>query len=144
MDSASPGSSTQALEAVSRIVLRFEEAWRAGQPPTIEDYLPAGELRPRALVELLHAELELRLQVRGGKGRALRNTSAAIRSWPGMRSACAGWRRPRPAWAARRTGRRPTARVWDGSPTAAEGLTAAVSGGGRSSARSYAPEVTRK
>src|SRR5262249_52462922 len=49
-----------ALEAV---IKRFEEAWRRGLRPAIEDYLPDDEeMRQVLLVELVHTELEFRLK----------------------------------------------------------------------------------
>jgi WD40 repeat protein/tRNA A-37 threonylcarbamoyl transferase component Bud32 len=48
---------------IERIVERFEDAWRQGKQPTLSDYLRGGEtLLPGLLVELIHAELEFRLQ----------------------------------------------------------------------------------
>jgi WD40 repeat protein len=42
---------------------RFEEAWQQGQVPSIDDHLPPnGELRAAVLVELVHADLERRLE----------------------------------------------------------------------------------
>jgi predicted ATPase len=44
-------------------VTRFENAWRQGPRPRIEDYLPVDvTLRSRVLIELAHIELELRLK----------------------------------------------------------------------------------
>jgi WD40 repeat protein len=44
-------------------VSRFEGLWRRGGRPRLEDFLPAaGPARAAALVELAHAELELRLK----------------------------------------------------------------------------------
>jgi predicted ATPase len=44
-------------------VKRFENAWRQGLRPAIEDYLPAGGGRPQALlIELVHTDLELRVK----------------------------------------------------------------------------------
>lgn len=46
-----------------RLVARFEEAWRVGSVPRLEEYLPSpGPLRPLVLVELVHADLEFRLK----------------------------------------------------------------------------------
>ena len=57
-----PAEDSSALEDV---VKRFERAWRQGPRPAIDDYLPSGgPLRPDALVELVHVELELRLKAR--------------------------------------------------------------------------------
>jgi predicted ATPase len=44
-------------------VKRFEDAWRQGPRPAIDDFLPTGgPLRPRVLIELVHIDLELRLE----------------------------------------------------------------------------------
>jgi predicted ATPase/tRNA A-37 threonylcarbamoyl transferase component Bud32 len=44
-------------------IRRFEDAWRRGDRPALEDYLPAGGgLRFRLLIELAHIDLELRLK----------------------------------------------------------------------------------
>jgi WD40 repeat protein len=49
--------------ALKDIVTRFENAWRQGPRPTIDDYLPTGDsLRSQVLLELVHVELELRLK----------------------------------------------------------------------------------
>jgi hypothetical protein len=54
--------STTVLELVDEIVDRFEAAWREGERPSIDDYLPgAGPSRRAVLVELVHADLEYRL-----------------------------------------------------------------------------------
>lgn len=56
----SPGEGWSALTSAVR---RFEDAWRQGPRPAIDDYLPAASgLRDRLLVELAHLELELRLK----------------------------------------------------------------------------------
>ncbi|HVK11361.1 MAG TPA: hypothetical protein VM597_21505, partial [Gemmataceae bacterium] len=48
---------------LEQAVERFVTAWRDGDRPAIPDYLPADErLRPAALVELVHTDLELRLK----------------------------------------------------------------------------------
>jgi serine/threonine-protein kinase len=45
------------------VIKRFEQAWRRGLRPAIEDYLPDEEaMRQVVLVELVHTELELRLK----------------------------------------------------------------------------------
>jgi hypothetical protein len=45
------------------LIRRFEEAWLRGERPAIEDHLPAeGAERGAVLIELVHAELELRLR----------------------------------------------------------------------------------
>jgi predicted ATPase len=49
--------------ALKDAVRRFEQAWHGLPRPRIDDYLPAGgPLRCRALVELAHIDLELRLK----------------------------------------------------------------------------------
>ena len=49
--------------ALKDAVKRFEQAWRQGPRPAIDDYLPAGDpLRVRVLIELVHIDLELRLK----------------------------------------------------------------------------------
>jgi predicted ATPase len=49
--------------ALKDAVRRFESAWSQGPRPRIDDYLPADvPLRARALIELVHIELELRLK----------------------------------------------------------------------------------
>src|SRR5262249_27175049 len=49
--------------ALKDAVHRFEDAWRQGARPAIDDYLPPGDgRRHRLLVELAHIELELRLK----------------------------------------------------------------------------------
>jgi hypothetical protein len=50
-------------QRVDSIVQRFEEAWQAGQHPTLEDYLPPeGPDRLAVLIELAHIDLERRLK----------------------------------------------------------------------------------
>jgi serine/threonine protein kinase/tetratricopeptide (TPR) repeat protein len=45
------------------VIARFEEAWRRGERPRIEDYLGAeGVARRELIVELIHADLECRLK----------------------------------------------------------------------------------
>jgi WD40 repeat protein len=49
--------------AAERCIDRFEEAWQQGLAPSIDDYLPAdAELRAAVLVELVHADVERRLE----------------------------------------------------------------------------------
>src|SRR5215510_4163922 len=49
--------------ALKDAVRRFENAWRQGPRPLIDDVLPSdGPLRFRVLVELVHIDLELRLK----------------------------------------------------------------------------------
>jgi serine/threonine-protein kinase len=54
---------TQEYLRLKQFVERFEDAWHQGPRPTLEKFLPAlpGERRP-VLIELVHAELELRLK----------------------------------------------------------------------------------
>jgi hypothetical protein len=48
---------------------RFEEAWKQGRQPTIEDHLPAdGPVRRAVLVELVHTDLEYTLKAGTGAG----------------------------------------------------------------------------
>src|SRR5262245_39838856 len=45
------------------LIGHFEQLWLQGEKPSIDAFLPAaGEERPRLLLELVHAELELRLK----------------------------------------------------------------------------------
>jgi hypothetical protein len=47
---------------VDRWVRRFESAWREGKRPVIEDFLPPeATLRDSVLIELIHVDLEFRL-----------------------------------------------------------------------------------
>src|SRR4051794_32740706 len=49
--------------ALKCAVKRFEDAWRDGPRPAIDDFLSAGEpVRSRLLVELVHVDLELRIK----------------------------------------------------------------------------------
>jgi predicted ATPase len=58
-----PTPSAGDWSALKDAVRRFEQAWRGAARPRIDDYLPAGgPLRSRALVELAHIDLELRLK----------------------------------------------------------------------------------
>jgi len=48
---------------LTEIVHPFEEAWAAGRHPNIDDHLPADPAkRSRALIELVHIDLERRLK----------------------------------------------------------------------------------
>lgn len=52
-----------ALNGLDSALGRFERSWQAGTKPAIEAYLPGpGPDQRRVLVELIHAELELRLR----------------------------------------------------------------------------------
>src|SRR6516164_3882441 len=49
--------------ALKDAVTGFDNAWRAGQRPSIDSYLPANPaLRSRTLIELVHIDLEQRLK----------------------------------------------------------------------------------
>jgi predicted ATPase len=49
--------------ALKDAVRRFEDGWRQGHGPAIDDCLPTGDpLRSRVLIELVHIDLELRLK----------------------------------------------------------------------------------
>ena len=63
--SGDDGASPSQLIEINRICDRFEEAWRAGRRPAIEDCLKemAEPSRPALLRELLATELELRRSV---------------------------------------------------------------------------------
>jgi formylglycine-generating enzyme required for sulfatase activity len=52
----------EASTRVLRLVRRFEDAWRRGQPPALEEFLPPGTTERReAMVALVHVDLERRL-----------------------------------------------------------------------------------
>ena len=52
-----------AWDELQQVVARFEEAWEAGQRPTITHFWPApGVHRLSLLVELVHTDLEYRLK----------------------------------------------------------------------------------
>ncbi len=59
-----PGESiagTHSLDAIEAVVQRFEAAWVNGVQPNIDDFLSPADPKPRRLViELIHADLELR------------------------------------------------------------------------------------
>src|SRR5262249_8362494 len=66
---AVPLPRTEDWPALKEAVKRFEHAWRQGQRPAIDEYLPADDaLRTRVLIELVHIDLELRLKA-GEKAR---------------------------------------------------------------------------
>ncbi len=55
--------SSDEWSAAERVLQAFEEAWQQGHRPAPEDYLPAGEAAPPALLaELAHLDLEYRLK----------------------------------------------------------------------------------
>ena len=54
---------SDAWQSFERVIKHFEDAWRSGQQPAIEDFLPSAEAERSALrVELVHVNLEYRLQ----------------------------------------------------------------------------------
>ena len=58
-----PSPPPEDWSALKDAVRRFEDGWRRGPRPTLDDYLPPGEpLRRRVLIELVHIDLELRLK----------------------------------------------------------------------------------
>jgi hypothetical protein len=62
-----PALSAEDWPALKDAVRRCERAWHGAPRPRIDDYLPAGgPLRARALVELAHIDLELRLKAGEG------------------------------------------------------------------------------
>ena len=60
--STEPGGSNRRSERVDEVCDRFEQAWRAGQSPRIEDYVSAAQKgdRQALLGELVALEWELR------------------------------------------------------------------------------------
>jgi predicted ATPase len=64
MSSVDPSElpSTTDWTALKGAVKRFEDAWRNGPRPAIDDHLTDDSLRSRLLVELVHIDLELRLK----------------------------------------------------------------------------------
>jgi tRNA A-37 threonylcarbamoyl transferase component Bud32 len=58
-----PADPAAGVDFLEQAVERFESAWRRGERPTIETFLPAiSPLREPLLVELVHADLEFRLK----------------------------------------------------------------------------------
>jgi predicted ATPase len=58
-----PSPPTEGWLALKEAVRRFEDGWRQGPRPALEDHLPTGDpLRCRVLIELVHIDLELRLK----------------------------------------------------------------------------------
>jgi serine/threonine protein kinase len=50
-------------DRLEQVLERFEDAWRAGKPPVLENYLTAtGNERRALLIELVHADLHYRLK----------------------------------------------------------------------------------
>jgi predicted ATPase len=61
-DDSVPARPTEEWPALVAAVKRFEDTWRRGPRPAIDDYVPAGGPCGRLLIELVHLELELRLK----------------------------------------------------------------------------------
>src|SRR5262249_52868745 len=60
--SSSPGSADDSVWLEQRVE-EFETAWQRGERPALESYLAsAGDRRRPLLIELVHADLELRLK----------------------------------------------------------------------------------
>jgi serine/threonine protein kinase/predicted ATPase len=58
-----PSPPIEDWSALKDAVQRFEDGWRQGIRPAINEYLPASDpLRSRVLIELVHIDLELRLK----------------------------------------------------------------------------------
>lgn len=56
-------STTDARDAIERVIDAFEEAWLGGDRPRVEDFLTdAGASRHSLLIELAHTDLEYRLR----------------------------------------------------------------------------------
>jgi serine/threonine protein kinase/DNA-binding SARP family transcriptional activator len=53
---------TGAYARRERLLEAFEDAWRRGQRPAVEDFLPDGAAEPELLLDLLQADLEYRLK----------------------------------------------------------------------------------
>jgi serine/threonine protein kinase/predicted RNA polymerase sigma factor len=60
------GSDSQGLTGAyarqEQLLEAFEAAWRRGERPAVEDYLPKDAADPELLLDLLHVDLEYRLQ----------------------------------------------------------------------------------
>ena len=58
-----PEIAPEEWEQLEQILEQFEDAWRRGERPNLEDYLQqGGEQRHRLLIELLHEDLEYRFE----------------------------------------------------------------------------------
>jgi hypothetical protein len=69
MPESKPADGTIQWESLERILERFEDAWRAGERPALEEYLAqSGPDRRALLIELVHEDLEYRI----GAGEAAR------------------------------------------------------------------------
>jgi WD40 repeat protein len=77
-----PDLPTAAWNQLQRVLERFEDAWRRGERPDLEDYLHAGGVpRPVLLVELVHEDLEFRF----GAGEVVR-VEAYLERFPELRT----------------------------------------------------------
>jgi hypothetical protein len=74
-----PSVSLSVQQRVDEVCVRFEDAWRAGQRPRIEDFL--GEVSEPEHSFLLRQLLKMELDYRhlGGNGPAWRTTASASR-----------------------------------------------------------------
>jgi len=62
-DDQSAENALEVRRQIDRVCDRFEDSWRRGQEPSIDDYLPAGageDFRRQLLCELVHVDLEYR------------------------------------------------------------------------------------
>jgi len=60
---AKSGPAEESSQLVDRCVRKFETAWRDGKRPNLEDFLPPeSSSRAAALIELVHIDLEFRLE----------------------------------------------------------------------------------
>lgn len=58
-----PSRSSASDAALEELIARFEAAWQRAAEPRLDDFLPASvRLRAKALVELVHTDLECRLK----------------------------------------------------------------------------------
>jgi hypothetical protein len=79
------GLSTTESTRVATAAEQFEAAWRAGAPPAIEAYLPAGPARGAVLRELVHLDLEYRRKA--GEGARVEDYLARFPELAGDRTA---------------------------------------------------------
>ncbi|HVS38223.1 MAG TPA: hypothetical protein VMS17_21870 [Gemmataceae bacterium] len=78
-------------EKVDALCDRFEEAWRRGERPNLDAWLPAdGPLRRAALAELVRVELEHRRQAGETPAVDLDATCDASPAVNGSAAACTG------------------------------------------------------
>jgi serine/threonine-protein kinase len=66
---STPALPSEVRDRLERVLERFEDDWRAGRQPVLEEYLEgSGPERQALLIELVHADLHYRL----GRGEAIR------------------------------------------------------------------------